>query len=119
MAPPDATQHNTTPTRVAMVQSCHLSIHLSYTYGALVHATTVVDLAHIDQLLPPCARDLVRQLLLGQGFPRGLDDVHLVARAGCLGGEVLQAAGAGELEDQVLRAESEACELLVEGISRL
>ena len=77
-----------------------------------MHATTVVDLAYVDQLLPPCARNLVGQLLLGQGFPRGLDDVHLVARARGLGGEVLQAAGAGELEDQVLRAETEACELL-------
>jgi hypothetical protein len=44
-----------------------------------VHTATVVDLAHVDQLLPPRARNLVGQLLLGQGFPGGLDDVHLVA----------------------------------------
>lgn len=65
MALPNATQHNTTqPTpqhawlwyKVAI----YLSLYLSYTYVVLVHATTVVDLAHIDQLLPPCARDLVR-----------------------------------------------------------
>jgi hypothetical protein len=121
VAPPNATEHNTTQhnPNTRGYGTKLPSIYISYTYGALVHATAVVDLAHVDQLLPPRARNLVRQLLLGQRFPGGLDDVHLVARAGCLGGEVLQAAGAGELEDQVLGAETEACELLVGGISRL
>ena len=109
----NTTQQNTRQPQHAWLWYKLPSINLSYTYGALVHTAAVVDLAHVDQLLPPRARNLVGQLLFGQRFPRGLDDVHLVARAGRLGGEVLQAAGAGELEDQVLRAETEACELSV------
>lgn len=77
-----------------------------------MYASPVVDPPHVDELLAAGAGNLVGQALLGQGLPGGLDDVHLVAGARGAGGEVLEAGGAGELEDEVLGAEAEACQML-------
>jgi len=74
----------------------------------LMYTSTIVHLPHIDQLLSPCPRNLIRQLLVAERLPCSLDDVHLVSRAGRAGGEVLEAGGASELEDEMLGAETEA-----------
>jgi hypothetical protein len=74
----------------------------------LMYTSTIVNFPDINHLLAPRARDLVWQLLLCQRFPRRLDDVHLVPRAGCACGEILQASGAREFKDEMLGAESEA-----------
>lgn len=76
--------------------------------AALMYTAAVVNLPHINQLLAPTPCDLIGQLLGGQGLPSSLDDVHLVARAGRFGRKILQAGGAGEFEDEMLDAETEA-----------
>jgi hypothetical protein len=73
-----------------------------------MYTASVIHLPHIDHLLSSRSRNLVGQLLVRESFPRCLDDVHLVARAGRLCSEILQAGRAGELEDEMLCAETEA-----------
>lgn len=80
----------------------------------LEYTPSVVHLPHVHQLLSPRPGNLIRELLVAESLPRGFDDVHLVARAGGAGGEILEAGGTRELEDEVLDAESEACVLLEE-----
>lgn len=74
----------------------------------LMYTTTIVDLPYIYQLLSSSPSNLVGQSLVGESLPGCLDDVHLVPRAGCLSGEILEAGGAREFEDQMLDAETEA-----------
>jgi hypothetical protein len=74
----------------------------------LMYTSTVVNLSHVNHLLAPRTRNLVGQFLSRQRLPRRLDDVHLVAGAGCLCSEILQAGGAREFEDEMLGAETEA-----------
>jgi hypothetical protein len=86
--------------------------HPPYTHATssiLMYTPAIIHLAHIHHLLAARPRNLVRQLLVCQRFPRRLHHVHLIARARCLGSEVLQASGARELEDEMLGAESKAC----------
>jgi hypothetical protein len=75
----------------------------------LMYTSTVVNLPHINHLLAPRARNLVGQFLRRQRLPGGLDNVHLVARAGSPCSEILQASSAGEFKDEMLGAETEAC----------
>lgn len=73
-----------------------------------MYRSTIIHLPHINQLLPPRTRNLIRERLVRQRLPGGFDDVHLVAGPRRLGGQILQAGGAGELEDEMLDAETEA-----------
>ena len=73
-----------------------------------MYTTTIVYLPHVNQLFPPCSRNLVGQFLVAKRFPRSFDDVHLVSRAGSAGGEVLEAGGTSHFEDEMLDAETEA-----------
>jgi hypothetical protein len=77
-------------------------------YIPLMYTSSVVHLPHVDQLLPSCPRNLVWELLVAQGFPGSLDDIHLVPRAGRSGGEILEASGTGHFEDEVLDTKTEA-----------
>jgi hypothetical protein len=78
-----------------------------------MYTSTVIHLPHIHHLLPSRSRNLIRQLLARQRLPRRLDHVHLVARARCPCGEVLEAGGTCEFEDEMLGAETEACEVVL------
>ena len=92
----------------------NISYSATYTtkISRLMYTASVVHLPHIHQLLSSCPCNLIREFLVAESLPRGLDDVHLVPRAGRAGGEILEAGGACKLEDQVLAAESKACALL-------
>jgi hypothetical protein len=101
------------PNAMRMVHSDHQTTPSTLSWLRLMYSTTVVHLPYVYQLLAPRSRDLVRQLLARESFPCRLDDVHLVSRAGCLCGEVLETSGTREFEDEMLDAETETCEGLL------
>jgi hypothetical protein len=80
--------------------------NVSYRSG-LMYTATVIHLPDVDQFLASCSGNLVWQLLVRQRFPRRLNDVHLVSGAGCLCGEILEAGGTREFEDEMLGTETE------------
>jgi hypothetical protein len=73
----------------------------------LMYTASVVDLPDVDELLSSRARNLIRQLLCCKRLPCRLDDVHLVSRAGCPCGKILETGGTREFEDEMLGAETE------------
>jgi hypothetical protein len=75
-----------------------------------MYTAAIIHLPHVNKFLSSRPRNLVWQLLVRKRFPGRLDDVHLVARAGCFGSEILEASGAREFEDEMLCAETEACD---------
>lgn len=87
----------------------HHTLKYYDTVGVLMYTASIIHFPHIDHLLPSRARNLIRQLLARERFPRRLDNVHFVARARRACSEVLQAGGAREFEDEMLGAETEAC----------
>lgn len=86
--------------------------YLSYSIR-LMYTPAIIHLPNIHQLLASRPRNLIWQALVRQRLPRRLDNVHLIARAGRLGCEILKACGAREFEDEVLGAESEACAYII------
>lgn len=69
--------------------------------GCLVYGTTIVHLPRVDKLPASAYGDLLGVWLVPQGLYAGLDRVHGVAGAGHLSREVMNARGAGYLEEAV------------------
>lgn len=76
----------------------------------LVYSSSIVDLAHVHQLLAPADRDLLGVRLVGQRLVRRLDRVHGVLGSGHASSDVVDTGGAAHLEDTVRAAKSEAWE---------
>lgn len=47
--------------------------------GSLVNSSSIVNFAHVYQLLASGSCDFIWQLLVGESLPRRLDHVHLVS----------------------------------------
>lgn len=52
-------QHMPVMDDMGLPKKCLATLLLYRTKGCLMHAAAVVDFPYVDQLLPPCARDLV------------------------------------------------------------
>lgn len=73
-----------------------------------LHVASVVDLAHIDQLLPSGPRNLFRVLLLQQSLNGRFDDVHGVSGSGDFGCEIGDAGAFAHLPDVLLASKTKS-----------
>lgn len=88
----------------------HLVIQLVCVGVGLIYSSSIVDLAHVHQLLAPADGYLLGVGLVGQRLVRRLDRVHGVLGSGHASSDVMDTGGAAHLENTVRAAKSKSWE---------